>query len=61
MQFLFFVSYLHFVVKGSEVIDKLRLLCSAHYNGSLVLWDIILGKPKKIYCDQQTGIYKINL
>ena len=44
-----------------QVIDKLRLLCSAHYNGSLVLWDIILGKPKKIYCDQQTGIYKMCL
>ena len=44
-----------------EVIDRLRLLCAAYYNGSLVLWDTVMKKPKKIYSDQQTGIYQMCL
>ena len=40
-------------------IDPLKLLCSAHYNGQIILWDIIYNKPKRIYNDQKTGIYQL--
>ena len=40
-------------------IDPLKLLCSAHYNGQIILWDIVYNKPKRIYNDQKTGIYQL--
>ena len=40
-------------------IDPLKLLCSSHYNGQIILWDIIYNKPKRIYNDQKTGIYEL--
>ena len=40
-------------------IDPLKILCSAHYNGLIILWDIVYYKPKRIYNDQKTGIYQI--
>jgi hypothetical protein len=40
-------------------IDPLKLLCSAHYNGQIILWDIIYNKPKRIFNDQKTGIYQL--
>ena len=41
------------------LIDPLKILCSAHYNGLIVLWDLIYYKPKRIYVDQKTGIYQV--
>ena len=41
------------------LIDQLRLLCSGHYNGYIILWDLLTNKPKKIYNDQKTGIYQL--
>ena len=46
------VSYLIFI-------EPLKLLCSAHYNGIIVLWDMIYLRPKRIYNDQKTGVYQI--
>ena len=40
-------------------IDPLKILCSAHYNGQIILWDIVYNKPKRIYNDQKTGIYQL--
>ena len=40
-------------------IDPLKILCSAHYNGQIIVWDIIYNKPKRIYSDQKTGIYQL--
>ena len=40
-------------------IEPLKILCSAHYNGLIILWDIVYNKPKRVYNDQKTGIYKI--
>ena len=40
-------------------ISQLKILCSAHYNGLIVLWDIVYNRPKRIYNDQKTGIYQI--
>ena len=40
-------------------IDQIKILCSAHYNGQIVLWDIVYNKPKRIYNDQKTGIYQV--
>lgn len=40
-------------------IDPLKLICSSHYNGLIVLWDLIYNKPKRIYNDQKTGIYQV--
>ena len=40
-------------------ISPLKLLCSAHYNGLIILWDLIYNKPKRIFNDQKTGIYQI--
>ena len=40
-------------------INPLKLICSAHYNGQIILWDIIYNKPKRIYNDQKTGIYQL--
>ena len=41
------------------LIDPLKILCSAHYNGLIVLWDIVYYRPKRIYNDQKTGVYQI--
>ena len=41
------------------ILEGLRLLCSAYFNGQLILWDTINKKPKKRYNDQQTGIYHV--
>ena len=41
------------------LISKLRLLCSGHYNGYIILWDLLKNLPKVIYNDQQTGIYQL--
>ena len=41
------------------LIEKIRLLASAYYNGNIILWDTILKIPKKIYNDQKTGIYQM--
>ena len=40
-------------------IDPLKILCSTHYNGQIILWDIVSNKPKIIYNDQKTGIYQL--
>ena len=40
-------------------IDPLKLICSSHYNGMIVLWDLIYNKPKRIYNDQKTCIYQV--
>ena len=40
-------------------ITPLKILCSAHYNGLIILWDIVYNRPKRIYTDQKTGIYQI--
>ena len=40
-------------------ISPLKILCSAHYNGLIILWDIVYNRPKRIYNDQKTGIYQI--
>ena len=41
------------------LINNLKLLCSSYYTGQIVLWDIILKKPKVIYNDQTTIIYQV--
>ena len=41
------------------LISPLKLLCSAHYNGLIVLWDLVYSKPKRIFNDQKTGIYQV--
>ena len=41
------------------ILEGLRLLCSGYLTGELILWDTITRKPKKIYNDQQTGIYNV--
>ena len=40
-------------------IEPLKILCSAHYNGVIVLWDMIYYRPKRIYNDQKYGVYQI--
>ena len=41
------------------LISPLKLLCSAHYNGLIILWDLVYNKPKRIFNDQKTGIYQV--
>ena len=40
-------------------IDPLKILCSAHYNGQIIIWDIVYNRPKRRYTDQKTGIYQL--
>ena len=47
------------IVSCLLLLNNLRLLCSAYYTGQIVLWDMENKKPKKIFHDQNTGIYNI--
>ena len=40
-------------------IDPLKILCSAHYNGQIIIWDIVYNIPKRRYTDQKTGVYQL--
>ena len=46
------------IVSCLLMLNKLRLLCSSYYNGKIILWDVVTGKPKKIFNEQKTGIYQ---
>ena len=47
------------IVSCLLILNNLRLVCSAYYTGKIVLWDTEARKPKKIFQDQNTGIYSI--
>ena len=41
------------------LLDNMRLLCSSLLNGQIILWDIDIKRPIKVFTDQKTAIYSM--
>lgn len=41
------------------LVPKMQTLVAGYYNGRVIIWDTVLRKPRRIYCDQETGIYQM--
>jgi hypothetical protein len=46
-------------VSSIKVLGKMQMIAAGYYNGSVIIWDLMLRDYRKFYNDQNTGIYQI--